>query len=128
MVGPNGPKITAPKDLEGVTLIHTRSRRHGWPEFFAAHGLTKDPQKTGIEFDRSVLALEAAASGMGVVLESPLIARRLIESGALSMPLLDVGVEDEAYYFVTGQAGLSKAATLFKEWLLEHVPAPHAFA
>ncbi|HEY6630379.1 MAG TPA: LysR substrate-binding domain-containing protein [Rhizobiaceae bacterium] len=128
MVGPDGPKITTPGDLEGVTLIHTRSRHHGWAELLAAHDLIKDPEKTGIEFDRSVLALEAAASGMGVVLESPLIARRLIESGALSMPLPEVGIEDEAYYFVTGQAGLSKAASLFKEWLLEHVPAQHAIA
>jgi len=122
LVGPDGPKIATLADLAGATLIHTRSRHHGWADLLSAYRLTKDAEKTGIEFDRSVLALEAASSGMGVVLESPLIARRLIESGALFMPLPDVSIEDEAYYFVTGQAGLSKAAALFKEWLLEHIP------
>jgi len=122
MVGPDGPAIREPGDLAGAPLIHTRSRLHGWPELLSAYGLARHGQTTGLEFDRSVLALEAAASGLGVALESRLIARRLIENGSLSIPLKDVGVEDEAYYFVTGQTELSEAATLFKAWLLEHLP------
>lgn len=122
LVGPQGPAIREVGDLVDAPLIHTRSRLHGWPELLSAHGLAKHGQKTGLEFDRSVLALEAAASGLGVVLESRLIARRLIESGSLSMPLADVSIEDEAYYFVTGQTELSAAAALFKSWLLEQLP------
>lgn len=123
LVGPDGPNIETLVDLARATLIHTRSRHHGWADLLSAYSLTKDAEKTGIEFDSSVLALEAASSGMGVVLESPLIARRFVEAGMLSMPLPDVSIEDEAYYFVSGQAGLSKAANLFKEWLLEHIPS-----
>lgn len=122
MVGPEGPKIRTTDDLDDAPLIHTRSRLHGWPEMLSAYGLTKNARKTGLEFDRSVLALEAAASGLGVALESRLIAHRFIENGSLSMPLKDAGIQDEAYYFVTGQTRMSKAATLFKEWLLEHLP------
>jgi LysR family transcriptional regulator, glycine cleavage system transcriptional activator len=88
-----------------------------WQPWFAAAGLTWDEAAlpsapTLVDFG---LALEAAASGQGVTLTRPSIARRFVARGELAAPF---GVRSRAgtgYCLQVAQA--SSAALVFAQWL-----------
>jgi DNA-binding transcriptional LysR family regulator len=79
-------KIRNPKDLLGQVLIRSEVKQVQWHQWFAANGL-EPPAIHGMRFDRSFLAIAMAASGLGVTLESTLLAEREIEAGRLVAPL-----------------------------------------
>src|SRR5438874_584145 len=56
------------------------------PAWFALNGLAAPPPR-GFRFDRSFLAIAVAADGLGVALESTLLAEREMASGRLVAPL-----------------------------------------
>ena len=70
--------------------------------WFAANGLTALPH-CGARFDRSFIAIAAAADGIGVALESTRLAEREIASGRLVAPLAgratDISVVDHHLAF-----------------------------
>jgi DNA-binding transcriptional LysR family regulator len=78
--------IRSPRDLIGQTLIESDNKKVRWPAWFTANGLPS-PLPSGPRFDRSFLSLSAAADGIGVALESTLLAEREINSGRLVRPL-----------------------------------------
>lgn len=78
--------ITTPGDLFNHVLIQTDSKQIQWSDWFAANGLIAPPPN-GSRFDRSFLAIAAAAQGLGVALESTRLAERELASGRLVMPL-----------------------------------------
>ncbi|GJD80612.1 LysR substrate-binding domain-containing protein [Methylobacterium gregans] len=73
-------------DLLGQTLIQSDNKQLRWPHWFEANGLAPPPA-AGLRFDRSFLALAAAADGLGVALESTRLAEREIAAGRLVAPL-----------------------------------------
>jgi DNA-binding transcriptional LysR family regulator len=78
--------IERPADLEARPLIGSDNKTVRWPDWFAANGL-RPAVPHGPRFDRSFLALAAAADGLGVALESTRLAERELASGRLVMPL-----------------------------------------
>ncbi|WP_114947880.1 LysR substrate-binding domain-containing protein [Microvirga calopogonii] len=78
--------ITTPSDLLDQVLIQSDTKQIQWSDWFAANGLTAPPPN-GSRFDRSFLAIAAAARGLGVALESTLLAEDELASGRLVMPL-----------------------------------------
>jgi DNA-binding transcriptional LysR family regulator len=79
-------RIRGARDLLAETLIESDNKRVRWPAWFAANGLAAPPPR-GPRFDRSFLSLSAAADGLGVALESTLLAEREIACGRLVQPL-----------------------------------------
>jgi LysR family glycine cleavage system transcriptional activator len=79
-------KISTPSDLFNQVLIQTDSKQIQWADWFTANGLVA-PSPNGSRFDRSFLAIAAAAEGLGVALESTRLAERELRSGRLVMPL-----------------------------------------
>lgn len=79
-------KIASPSDLFNHVLIQTDSKQIQWADWFSANGLVAPPPN-GSRFDRSFLAIAAAAEGLGVALESTRLAERELASGRLVMPL-----------------------------------------
>ena len=71
--------------------------------------------------DRSVMAIEAAVDGLGVVLESELLAAEELNDGRLIAPFNDAqfSVEVTSYYLVRsrGYKTSSQAAATFETWL-----------
>jgi DNA-binding transcriptional LysR family regulator len=67
-------------------LIQSDSKQVQWTDWFAANGLTAPPSN-GSRFDRSFLAISAAAEGPGIALESTRLAERELASGRLATPL-----------------------------------------
>jgi LysR family glycine cleavage system transcriptional activator len=78
--------ITTPADLFNQVLIQTDSKQIQWSDWFAANGMIAPPPN-GSRFDRSFLAIAAAAQGLGVALESTRLAERELASGRLVVPL-----------------------------------------
>lgn len=79
-------RITTPGDLLRTNLIHSDNKQVRWSHWFAINNLTAPPPQ-GIRFDRSFLALAAAGDGLGIALESTLLAEREITAGRLIAPL-----------------------------------------
>ena len=85
-------RIRKPKDLFNQVLIRSEVKQVQWHQWFAANGL-EPPAIHGMRFDRSFLAIAMASSGLGVTLESTLLAEREIETGRLIAPLAGRSVD-----------------------------------
>jgi LysR family glycine cleavage system transcriptional activator len=81
-----GRVIKTPMDLFDQILIESETKQVRWSDWFARNGLPV-PRPQGVRFDRSFLAITAAADGLGVTLESTRLAEREIASGRLVRPL-----------------------------------------
>ena len=88
-------EVRSPRDLLRHALIESDNKRVRWPAWFAANGLPA-PEPRGPRFDRSFLSLSAAVDGLGVALESLLLAERELASGRLVRPL-EGACEDVCY-------------------------------
>lgn len=85
-------RIQSPRDLLAYNLILSDSKQVRWPHWFHANGISAGVSHN-LSFDRSFLALGAAADGLGVALESTLLAGRDLESGRLVAPLAGRSVD-----------------------------------
>jgi LysR family transcriptional regulator, glycine cleavage system transcriptional activator len=115
--------IRSPRDLLGQTLIESDNKKVRWPAWFTANGLAA-PIPKGPRFDRSFLSLSAAADGIGVALESLLLAEREIAAGRLVRPL-EGRCEDVVY---TGHwlvfprtKRYARAMVMFLTWLSQEL-------
>jgi len=116
-------QIVAPRSLLSQTLIESDNKKVRWPAWFAANGLTA-PEPSGPRFDRSFLALSAAADGLGVALESTRLAERELRGGRLVRPLQGA-CEDVTYighWLVFPRTKQhSRALQLFTNWLAQEL-------
>jgi LysR family glycine cleavage system transcriptional activator len=120
---PGSQPLRTPADLRHQVLIHDNvSLDNGgplWDAWLAAAGIAEFDTSHGLRFSHAMLALEAAAEGMGValgmrVLAGPdLAAGRLVAPFEFSLPLT------YAYYIVSDEpaSGRSDVAA-FRNWLL----------
>ena len=111
--------VRSARSLLGLTLIESDNKKVRWPAWFAANGLIA-PGPRGPRFDRSFLALSAAADGLGIALELTLLAERELATGRLVRPLQNI-CEDVVY---TGHwlvfprdKRFSRPIGAFVEWL-----------
>ena len=123
-------RITRPANLAQVPLIQSEYKQFRWPSWFEINDLpVLTPQ--GARFDRSFLAIAAAADGLGVVLESTRLAERELDTGRLVRPL--AGVEREihytGHYLSYSNAGRQRHTIgLFRDWLLNALGLSHRSA
>ncbi|HEV2532236.1 transcriptional regulator GcvA [Phenylobacterium sp.] len=117
----NSHPIRRPQDLQTAPLVHSRHRP--WSLWFDAFGLEAPPQR-GPVVDDSLVALEAAAEGMGVALaRSGLIAPDLA-SGRL-VRVLETELASEFGFFVVWRADSRKLPRIraLRDWLTAEVRA-----
>ncbi|MCC6210310.1 MAG: transcriptional regulator GcvA [Burkholderiales bacterium] len=118
-----GPALRQPADLGEHVLIHDNVRnddgRPLWDAWFEAAGLSGIDTSRGLHFNHALLALEAAADGMGVTMGmsalggSDLASGRLVAPLALSLPLRF------AYWIVSEPGAAGRADVVaFRDWLL----------
>jgi LysR family glycine cleavage system transcriptional activator len=116
-------RIRKPKDLFGQVLIRSEVKRVQWHQWFAANGL-ESPAIHGMRFDRSFLAIAMASSGLGVTLESTLLAEREIATGKLVAPLegRSVDVRYVGHHLVFPRASRQRRAVrAFAEWIMSEL-------
>jgi LysR family glycine cleavage system transcriptional activator len=75
--------IREPNDLLGQPLILSAVNVVQWPRWFAANGVSLSPGTYALTFDRTHLAVEAAARGLGVALDSARLAESFLARGDL---------------------------------------------
>src|SRR5258706_15790213 len=119
----SGPPLRTAADLKKHVLIHDNVRfddgRGLWDAWFEAAGMTGIDTTHGLRFSHAMLALEAAADGMGVALGMPVLASSDLASGRLVAPLpLSLPLKF-AYYIVSGADPAERAdVAAFRNWLL----------
>ena len=90
-----------------------------WPMWFRAAGLEDIPDLKRTPPMQSLLGIEYAVSGQGVLLMSSDLVGPELRDGKL-VQLSDIGVRCGAYYIVTNEkAARRRPVRLFREWLLE---------
>lgn len=78
----------AASDLPAHRLIHSVKAQVQWPQWFALAGAMPDVEWRRLLFDRSHMAIDAAADGLGVALESTLMMWRELRDGQLVCPVV----------------------------------------
>jgi len=118
------PPLRKPEDLAHHTLLHIAGFPEDWQVWLTAAGLTGIDPARGPQFDMTLLALDAAANGLGVALgRTPLVAhdlasKRLVKPFELEVPL------ESAYYVVTpAKRTLTPKVVAFRDWLLQEAGA-----
>jgi LysR family glycine cleavage system transcriptional activator len=110
-------------DLTHHVLIHDNvtydDGRQLWDAWFEAAGMAQADTSHGLRFSHAMLALEAAADGMGVALGMPVLAQSDLASGRLVAPLeLSLPLKF-AYYIVSGEDTAARSdVAAFRNWLL----------
>jgi LysR family glycine cleavage system transcriptional activator len=115
--------LRQPEDLRYHALIHDDSAYTGrpdWIDFFKAAGVQGVDMTRGLHFSHVSLAMEAAASGQGVVLSLTPLAADDLATGRLVIPFDLCLPVPYAYYMVCleERAEQPDIAT-FRAWLLE---------
>ena len=68
-------------------LIHSVKSQAQWPHWFTLAGVEPPQRWRRVLFDRSHMAIDAAADGMGIALESTLMMWRELRDGTLACPV-----------------------------------------
>ncbi|MFT4063692.1 transcriptional regulator GcvA [Paraburkholderia sp.] len=110
--------IRTTADLRHHTLIHSESCLVGWRDWMRLNRKTRLDITRGPRFDRSFMSVSAAADGLGVCLESLLLAQRELETGRLVAPLGMDGLKVHGYTLnlLESRADLPKLRS-FQDWL-----------
>jgi LysR family transcriptional regulator, glycine cleavage system transcriptional activator len=105
-------------DLQHHPLIHSEGCLVGWRDWMRLHRKTRVDIGRGPRFDRSFMALSAAVDGLGVCLESLLLAQRELETGRLVAPFGMEGLNVHGYTLnlLKSRADLPKLRS-FQDWL-----------
>ena len=108
-------KIAEPQDLSRCVLL--RHAWQPWAMWFVQARLRLAEPAHGLSLSDGAMALDAAASGLGVALARGLFAKRDIESGRL-VRLFEIEAEDIYAYFVAWRVGsrLTTAGEAFRDW------------
>lgn len=116
-------ELRSAQDLYSQTLIQSDGQSVQWKGWFAANDL-RTPSHYGLAFDRSSMAISAAVGGLGVVLESTLLAEAELSAGKLVAPLRGItnSVRYVGHHLVHPRRHRQHdAAMRFKAWLMEEL-------
>lgn len=116
-------RIRTPSDLSQANLILSDNKQVRWPHWLDANGVSVAINHA-IRFDRSFLALAAAVDGLGVALESTLLAERELSAGRLVAPLQgkSIDVRYVGHHLVyPRETRQRRIVRLFVDWLLEEI-------
>jgi len=114
--------LAAPADLARATLLHTTLLPYwaAWLKAFSPLMTQEISSIPGVHFDQSMLAIETARHGQGVVLSSPILVETELREGTLCEPWpLRLPVQKGYYVVHPVQATLRPAVLALKGWLLE---------
>lgn len=116
-------RIKTPSDLLDHILIYSTLKTVTWDDWLASNGVDPAHGST-MRFDRSFMAISAAVSGLGVCLDSTLLAERELAGGQL-VALFEGETQDpteEGHFLVYPQRNAGRPAIkAFTRWLLAQI-------
>jgi len=111
--------LRTPQDLARATLIHSANALT-WVDYLRRVSSDTIRPHHELWFDRSTMAIEAAVSGLGVILESELLADQELNDGRLIAPFTDPDLEiaTKSYFLVKTAGSNNRNQVLaFETWL-----------
>lgn len=121
----NAPARLLSTDFEPMTLLHSVRNIVQWQHWFMEFAPEKPLPLRGMQFDRSFMAIAAACDGLGLCLESTLIAESEIASGRLIQPFPKNTMRASGHRLVwRRKAVLPKKIVAFRDWLLMEMEHP----
>lgn len=118
-----GPKpIRCIEDLAAHTLIHGEINILGWRDWSRRNRKARLDLDRGPRFDRSFMAIRAATDGLGICLDSMLLAEQEIRSGHLVVVLPETAMTARGHGFTTLRSKYDRKKVVdFREWLFDEV-------
>lgn len=123
------PKLLAgrdrfsPREIAGLPLIHTTSRRFAWPDWLHAHGVAgAGPDVIGLELGHFFMSIQAASQGRGIAIVPEIVVRQELELGRLAVACeCDLDSAGDYCLLVSDNGLASASVKCFREWLLEQI-------
>ncbi|WP_334025246.1 LysR substrate-binding domain-containing protein [Burkholderia gladioli] len=113
--------LKRPDDLRAATLLHNTLHPH-WPAWltrFSDLTTSQIDAINGIQFDQSLMAIDAAVRAQGVVLTSPLLVEPELARGELIEPFDRPLPSSAGYYLVhPNTAVTARAVQALKTWFI----------
>lgn len=110
------------EDLAAHTLIHGEINILGWRDWSRRNRKARLDLDRGPRFDRSFMAIRAAVDGLGICLDSMLLAEEELRSGRLIVVLPETAMTARGHGFTILR---SKSETLkvanFRSWIFDEV-------
>lgn len=108
-----------PESLTNKTLLHSLARPDDWANWLKAAGANTVSAYSGLKYESSVLAYQAAIEGQGFAIAQLVLVQQDLAAGRLVTPFdLSLDMQGVTYYLV---CPLGKAETaelkIFREWL-----------
>ncbi len=122
--------LRKPSDLRYHVLLHDDSLyvsegRPDWAQWLKEVGVEGVDANRGPHFNHSILGLEAAVDGLGVVLGIRELAAHDLAAGRLVAPFELSMAMHSAYYLVSAEASADRPkVVVFRDWLLEEAKDP----
>ncbi|MEX3813934.1 LysR substrate-binding domain-containing protein [Paraburkholderia sp. BR13439] len=117
-------RLKRPEDLQSATLLHNTLHPH-WRAWLTRFSNLADEQIeaiVGIEFDQSLMAIDAAVRAQGVVLTSAILVEGELAAGSLVEPFGKALPLCEGYYLVHPDADeLQPGVKALKAWMAERM-------
>jgi LysR family transcriptional regulator, glycine cleavage system transcriptional activator len=110
-------------DLAHQVLIQSDNKQIRWSHWFSANSM-EPPLPRGPRFDRSHLALTAAVNGLGIALESTLLAENELRTKKLVRPLAKTATDVRyvGHHLVfPPTASRNRALQAFRAWLMREL-------
>lgn len=112
--------LRQPTDLAHQTLLHVGAFPEDWRVWLTAAEVSGVDPTRGPQFDMTLLALDAAANGLGVALGRTALVAEDLASGRLVKPFELIVPIETAYYVVTpARRALAPKVAAFRDWLLQ---------
>ena len=114
-----GPRLAAPADLAGQTLLHD-ALGEDWRMWLLAAGVDGVDPERGPRYSHSNLVVQAAIAGEGVALGRSVLVADALAEGRLVRPFAISLPVEFAYYVVAPKGAAARPKVKdFRDWLLE---------
>lgn len=118
-----GKTSLTPREIARLPRIGARSRPDLWPQWCAHHGLDETDYRPTLEFDNTVLAIQATCQALGLMVAPTLFIAGVLDSRLLTT-LESVRIRTGSYSYATRVRRDSRRVAAFADWLqqAERVP------
>ncbi|WP_460452308.1 transcriptional regulator GcvA [Alsobacter sp. SYSU BS001988] len=122
-----GGGLRDPGDLARHVLLCSMHRPDDWPAWLRAAGISEVDGNTGLKFENSALAYQAAIDELGVVMAQRAFIEDDLRSGRLVAPLSLHVRTNSGYYLAYPEARAGSAAIKsFERWIVQEAIATEA--
>ncbi|MCC9620969.1 LysR substrate-binding domain-containing protein [Thalassospira sp. MA62] len=115
-------QLKSPEDLANVTLLHCSAQREDWRVWLDRIGLEGINPDRGPVFATLDMAMEAAASGFGVVISDPAMIGEYVVTNRLTVPF-DLPIDSPYAYSLCYPSGRleRRKVRAFRNWLMSEI-------